>query len=382
MTSTSSRRYTVGISIFVNSKGKLALFENGLRQNVLFLYQLFLASPMCERVFLLNHGDSDPVDPFEEAGIKKEAIVRTKEVIDQLDYVISLGAALDAETVRELKQRSVPIIGYKCGNGGVIAMEALCADPPRPDAERYFDADYFDQIWMTPQHINTYRGWCETIYRVPVVEVGQVWSPHFIERRRKAGNLEYGFKAVHAPWRVGVLDPNITVMKTSHVPMLVCEAAWRKSPESFQSFYISNGSRYEKNQHFTGFYRSLESAKAGVMTLEPRFVGVDMIGEHCDAVITHHWENGLNYLYYEVLYGNYPLIHNSKFLGDCGYYYPDFDALVGGEMLVQAWNDHGANLKHYEQANKALLASVDPRSSEVINQHEQLLASVRKDKAA
>ena len=54
--------YTIGITIFVNAQGQLALFENGLRQNVLFLYRLFKSSPQCESVFLLNHGDGEPTE--------------------------------------------------------------------------------------------------------------------------------------------------------------------------------------------------------------------------------------------------------------------------------------------------------------------------------
>ena len=378
MTRESSQRYRIGITIFVNAVGELALFENGLRQNVLFLYQLFDASPRCEHVFLLNHGDAEPSNSEEETGIPADRIVRTHQVIDQLDFVISIGAALDHETVRELKQRGVPIISYKCGNGGVIAMEAMAADPPRGDAERYFDADYFDSIWMTPQHLHTYKRWCETLYRVPVLEVGQVWGAHFIEQRIRTARIDFGYSPKGEPWRVGVLDPNITVMKTSHMPMLVCEAAWRAKPAAFRSFYITNANRYADNPHFAGFHAALQSAQEGVMTLEQRFVGIDMIAEHCDAVVTHQWENGLNYLYYEVLYGGYPLVHNSPFLKDVGYYYPDFDAIGGGGVLVDAFARHDAELTAYRQAADRLIASVNPRSMEVIRRHEQLLLSTRR----
>ena len=53
------RSYTVGITIWVNAIGDMGLFENGLRQNVVFLYNLFRAAPNCRRVVLLNHGESD-----------------------------------------------------------------------------------------------------------------------------------------------------------------------------------------------------------------------------------------------------------------------------------------------------------------------------------
>ncbi len=53
------RGYVVGVTIFIKEGGELGLFENGLRQNVLFLYHLFRAAPDCARVLLLNHGDGE-----------------------------------------------------------------------------------------------------------------------------------------------------------------------------------------------------------------------------------------------------------------------------------------------------------------------------------
>ena len=80
---------------------------------------------------------------------------------------------------------------------------------------------------MTPQHIHTYRGWCELIYRCPVYEAPQVWCPLLIENADpeiSARSLALPSRP-KKPWRVGVMDPNITVMKTSpSSPMLVCEA--------------------------------------------------------------------------------------------------------------------------------------------------------------
>ena len=60
------------------------------------------------------------------------------------------------------------------------------------------------------------------------------------------------------------------------------------------------------------------------------------------------WENivsfqqnwGLNYLYLECLYLGIPLIHNSEFFEDCGYFYKDFD--------VDTAVKHIQNLKHHD----------------------------------
>jgi hypothetical protein len=365
--------YTVGITIFVKADGSLGLFENGLRQNVLFLYLLFRNSPNCARVYLLNHGDGDTPEIPPNLGIAPDAIVRTSEVINQLDYVIGLGAAIDRPTVDALKQHGCKLICYKGGNGAVISMEAIVAKPPRPDAELYFDHDYYDAIWMTPQHIHTYRGWCELIYRCPVYEVPQIWCPLLIEAADPEVRARFGYKRTNLPWRVGVMDPNITVMKTSHMPMLVCEAAFRRRADAFRAMYITNGWPYRESDHFRSFALSLDASKAGVMTIEPRFVSSHFLANHCDAVVTHHWENGLNYLYYEVLHGGYPLIHNSEFLRDYGYYYKDFDAESGADALLQSYAEHNGQLEEYRRRNEDLFERLNPTTPATIAVHEALL---------
>lgn len=368
--------YTIGISIFVKADGSLGLFENGLRQNVLFLYLLFKNAPNCARVYLLNHGESDdPVAP-EGLGIEPGAIVRTAKVIDELDYVIGAGAAIDRDTAMALRRRGCRMICYKGGNGAVISMEATAAKPPRPDAELYFDSDYYDAIWMTPQHIHTYRGWCQTLYRCPVFEVPQIWSPLMIQTAEPRIRDGFGYRPRGEQWRVGVMDPNITVMKTSHLPMLVCETAFRRRREAFRAMYITNAIQFKDEPHFSSFALSLEAAKAGVMTAEPRFVSSHFLTDHCDAVVTHHWENGLNYLYYEVLYGNYPLIHNSEFLKDYGYYYRDFDAESGADALLRAFDHHDGELEAYRARNAPLLRRLDPATPETIEAHEALMAQI------
>ena len=368
--------YTVGVTIFVKADNSLALFENGLRQNVLFMFQLFKASPNCKRVYLLNHGDGrDPIIP-EGLGIEPEDIVTTNDVMDELDYVIGLGAAIDRETVMALRERGCKFICYKGGNGGVISMEAIVARPPRGDAELYFDRDYYDAIWMTPQHMHTYRGWCETLYRCPVYEVPQIWSPLLIENSEPEIRERFGYRKTKEPWRIGVMDPNITVMKTSHLPMLVCEVAFRRQREAFKAMFITNSWQFREKPHFQSFFLSLEASKAGIMTAEGRFIGPHFLADHCDAVVTHHWENGLNYLYYEVLYGGYPLIHNSEFLKDYGYYYKDFDAESGADALLRAYTEHNDLLDDYKRRNAELIHRLNPRTPETIAAHEALLAKI------
>lgn len=372
--------YTVGITIYVGKDGELGLYENGLRQNVVFLWQLFDAAPGCARALLLNHGDGEFTGWPAGLGMERAEVVRTSdEVLDTLDNLIVLGAAVEPDLLRRARERGVRVIGYKGGNAAIISIEAMVAKPPRPDAERYFDAGCYDALWLTPQHMPTYAGWARTVYRAPVHQVPQIWAPTFIDNRRADLGDRFGYRpdedGVTRPWRVGIMEPNITVMKTSHLPMLVCEAAYRHRPDMFQAAYVTNALQLSDVPHFVSFSNALSIVKSGRMTFEPRFVSADFLANHADAIVVHQWENALNYLYYEVLHGGYPLIHNSHLLRDVGYYYPDFAADIGGQVLVEAWQRHDAELESYRKKVAGLTARLAPTSPANIELHERLLAA-------
>ncbi len=359
------RGYCVGITIFVGVGGDLGLYENGLRQNVIFLYQLYAADPDCRRVVLLNHGDGEFIGWPPSLGMGDAVVARTVEVAADLDVLIVIGTAVEPEQLAALRANGTRIIGYKGGNGAIISIEAMIAKPPRIDAERYFDLGLYDELWMTPQHVATYAGWCRTVYR----EIPQIWGPDFINNRAQALGSRFGYRPGRAKWRIGVMEPNITVMKTSHLAMLGCEAAYRRDPARFEAFLISNTATHRDNAHLISFANALSAVRDGKMTFEPRFVSADFLANHCDAIVTHHWQNGLNYLYYEVLHGGYPLIHNAELLRDYGYYYPEFAAEEAGDLLIAAARGHDTHLDSYRNDIARLVAQLDPRAAANIACH-------------
>ena len=373
--------YTIGLTMHVKKDGDLGLFENGLKQNVHFLHQLFANSPNCKRAFLLNHGEAAPVVP-KGYPIKAKDVVYTADVVDQLDYVIGVGTAIDRNLVDQLHSRGAKIVGYKGGNGAVMNMEALASSgyhggQPGVGSECYFDHTSFDAIWVTPQHMHTCRSWYETIYQAPVHEVPQVWSPALLEASKAPG---WGYKPGKRPWRVSILDPNNTVMKTSHWPMLVFERAFREAPERWASCMVCNSVQFVEDPAFKSFALAMTSAHArnaadtgSIMSFEPRAPTSQHMAAWTDAVITHQWENDLNYLYYDVLYGGYPLIHNSDALKDYGYYYESFDALDGVRALEAAYMTHDMRLATYRKHHAKLFNSLSPQSRALQEAHERLL---------
>lgn len=378
------RPYNVAISMDFTEAAFGGVFTNGLRQNNVFLYRMFQASKSCKNVWILNSGTLDFQFTDDALGVAPDAIVRFDEIKDQLDFLIVCGTRPGPPQLKYLRDRSCKIICYKGGNSAILSMEGVADADIDKYGELYFDRELYDALWLTPQHVRSYAGWARTIYGVPIHEVPQVWDPSFLQLQDEITRESFGYKKKKRgqKWKVGVTDPNITVMKTVHVPALVCEAAYRLAPKKFEKIYITNSLQFMKNAHFTSFLESLSAIRAGVMSVEQRFMLFDFLAKHVEAIVTHHWENGLNYLYYEVLFGNYPLIHNSSFLRDYGYYYEDFDAEAGGRALVRAMKEHDASLDQYRATNSRLFKRLDPKSPGNIRLHEGLLKATTQRPAA
>jgi hypothetical protein len=77
-------------------------------------------------------------------------------------------------------------------------------------------------------------------------------------------------------------------------------------------------------------------------------------------VVSHQWQTDQNYSYLDALHGDYPLVHNSPWLRDAGYYYPDFDIAEGTRQLLQAVHTHDAQLDDYRARSRRVFESVDP----------------------
>jgi hypothetical protein len=104
------------------------------------------------------------------------------------------------------------------------------------------------------------------------------------------------------------------------------------------------------------------------------------MSEHVDAVVSWQMENALNYMWYDVLYGNYPLIHNAHFIKDAGYYYEGFDVTMGKEKLLEAFETHDENFEQYKKQSKETIwehSSINPKNVEY---HEKLILDLYEKK--
>jgi hypothetical protein len=347
------RKLRVGVTIHLR-KGQQSIWENGIFQNCVFLVQLFNQSPAVEQAVLVNGGDSQVASDamlLQHAGIN---VIDLDQAMQTLDVVIEMSALLPDEWVQSFRQRGGRYAWMRVGNDYVIDIERAMFDKP---SGALCSAKTYDAVWTIPEYEHSCGDYFALTTRAPVRILPHLWTPLFFQQgiNTLPKGTPYGYQPGRARWRVCAFEPNVCMVKTSLIPMLVCEEAYRAQPAFLEALRVCNTMHIKDHATFLHFARRLDVVNHGLATFEGRFPVYQYMAERGDCIISHHWENGQNYLYYEALYGGYPLIHNSEFIKDCGYYYPEFDCQEGGRALLRAFAEHDRQLKDYKsQANRAL----------------------------
>ena len=367
------KKLNIGISISATKGANI--WANGISQNIAVLGQLLRKSPAFDKVWFLNGGDADEFPPelaFEGIDVP---LVRPQEVTHEINIVIEMGAILPIEWMRHIQALGAKIVCFGVGHNYNALAETIIFE--KPGGMFLSDSELRVETWGLPQHAKTCTPLMKALTRKPVIDMPHLWSPYFLDktiREAEAQGHRFGFQADHHTraakgWRMAIFEPNIAVVKNAWIPMLVCEDACRKNPESVSYMMVMNSFHMKEHLTFNRFASNLDLTKHGKASYEPRqpFVAI-MAGNSMDAVVAHHWECGMNYSYYDALYGGYPLIHNSAYLRDAGVgiFYPGFSAREGAQALVEAWNQPPEYWQDYERKAKDYLWTLHPEHPENI----------------
>jgi len=366
------------IGISIHSHQGQSAWENGLIQNVIFLTQCLREVPFVREVILLDAGDGAEL-PAEFLQLVPGSRVARPEQVEQLDLIIEM-ADLDAAWLAHMRERGAKVVCFVAGQPYAGMTESQIFNKPG----RVSKFDRCDEIWLLPEY-REFAAMLRSLHRCPVKLSLYLWAPDFIELRKAAlGELgtRYGWRAAQRPagWRVGMLEPNISVVKSSSIPMLACDQAYRERPEAIHHMLVYNSQHLAEHRTMLHFANSLELVKQHRATFLGRHDVVSVLASHVDAVVSHQWTDDQNYLYLDVLYGGYPLIHNSLWLGDAGYYYPEFDAHAAAQALLLAHATHDENLTGYNERTRQIIERVDPRNPVNVESHASLLLGLLGDR--
>lgn len=362
-------------------------WASGIQQNVLFLAEaLHLAG--VESHLLVHDRKHLNAKRKEDLGIPRGVKVTSYENIHAagFDVVIQMGLTINLSDLTKLRDAGVTLISYKCGNEFFVTTETLIyrteANPTLQPVELHAagEAGIFKEIWSIPQMMNPCSKYWTTLYRTPVIEAPFVWSPSLLRKVGAEKKHSYTKRDKHT--RLAIMEPNISFMKHFLPALLVCENAYREGSE-IDRVYLTNidnkTSKFPINiPHVNHVVKCLDlHAVRKALSVESRYNALYFASRHADAVVSWQMENNLNYLYLDLAWTGWPIIHNGSLCPDVGYYYEGFDYEEGGRVLKAALEGHGADGEYLER-NRAVIDRYLPTNAALQARYVEMLEAVRR----
>lgn len=356
-------KLNVGVTILLR-KGAQSFWENGIFQNCYFLSQLLTRCDELGEVYLVAVGEGGQEEMQQFLRNAPVPVIRLEDAHDALDAIVEMSVGLPPEWVNPFREKGGKVISYSVGNDLIIDMERLCYQLPNawlvPDSPR-------DAVWTLEEYRNTGKPYYQTLLRAPVRIMPHLWCEDMLEAALESEPSlcgRFGYRTMQergqARWRATIMEPNVSSVKTSFIPLFICEALHRKQPQLLEHVYALNTQQLMEHAVFAGIMRDLDITQHGLVSFEGRHPSYQVFTDYTDVLVTHQQENAQNYLYYEALYGGYPLVHNSHLLGDCGYRYHGFDCEEGADALLHAFENHDANIADYRKRSADFLATLRP----------------------
>lgn len=367
----------IGITIGLRESNE-SLWINGIKQNALFLAKLLMKSSRGYRVTLVNTTDV----PLNDALSWDRRIFDTQPfsvMKDALDVLIELGGQIDGEQTAYLKALGVKIVSYCCGVEYINAMESMLF------GRRMWDALFinrgYDEVWAIPQIAPSSLPFLQSLRRCPGRVVPFVWDPMFLTERTRLmpEHGEYRASGKRAK-RLTVMEPNQDVVKFCVYPMLIIDEAYRRDPDVISFAHVTNAARLAHDSpEFVMLMNYLEIVRASKASFVGRFDTPAFLAEFTDVVVSHQWDNPLNYFYFDVCWQGYPLVHNAHLIQDLGYYYPGNDVQTGADVLMDVLREHDVDWEGHAARQRGLLRRYTSKNPALVAEYDTLIANLVND---
>ena len=404
MTKTGTQPKVIGITLGIHS-AKESMWINGIKMNAIFLANALKAAG--HHVYLLDTNKVVKRDELTGKLTSDELMWEDEEFPcydfykkgRECDILICLGTTLGPKQAREWKagRKYKKIIKYACGNNYVIDMENMIFRED-PGVRPTYNPE-FDGIWYVPQQGYQNHEYYRVTNRLLPHQVNCVpfvWDPMFIDRSEQFygdtfdadGNKMPTIEGVVPVYKPGkkpedkqliVFEPNLNVVKFSMIPLLIANDYLLKGGDVFKKFHIVSAQRLYKNPFWKEFVGGLDIGvnknKDGdpLLQVQHRWPVHYLLAQWSDIVISHQWENPLNYAYLDCLYLQFPLIHNADFIKDAGYYYPDFEIGKGADLLNHVMKNHDVNMEAYNEQSEEVLTRYTILNEDLVLTYSKLI---------
>lgn len=361
---------------------RASLFSNGIVQNAYFLHQCLEARGYtCQ--FLC--GEPNP-SPFEHGRLSLKQITTDPSIFNPSDYhtIITVTRRISPEIYKLCTRNQIGVISLVCGNCYVMDQEDFVRGLVGNSITYLGGSRNIDEQWVIPSYHHSLE-YLQLIRKKPAVLVPHLWSPsilnHFTPRilNKPSSTLFFDVRRpVHKKINIVIMEPNMSTMKTAWMPILACEKLHIQYPELIEHVFVFN---FPEHKNAWDMMESL-AVSSKVRRFNRKSVAEIMLhfntqSDRFPIFLSHQMLNSLNYVYYELLYYGYPLVHNSPDLDGCGYLYPENHISKCAEQILCAHRTHNSMFETYKENATKYLNRVDPFDVGVQNAFEtRMVASM------
>lgn len=359
---------------------KASLFSNGIIQNAYFFYQCCAAMGYTCQLLCPEPNPS----PFEHKDLSVKQITTDDSLFNASEYhtIVLITRDISKEVYELLKRHKVGIVTLVCGNNYMYDQEDFVKGL-KGNVNKYLGASRnIDEQWLIP----SYRyalDYMEIIRKKPAYLVPHLWSPEIIREytprtiRKPESSLIYtNAKRNLKKINIVILEPNLNFFKTGWTPLIAAEKLHTMHPELIEFVYMFNFPSHEHAYKMTdamSLGSKIRKFERKSMPEILHFFNND--SEYIPIFVSHQVLNSLNFLYYELLYYGFPLVHNSPDLDGCGYSFPENNIVKCVEQILYAQKHHDKGIETYKEKAKEYLKRVDPMDPVVQKTFDQMLTA-------
>jgi hypothetical protein len=342
---------TIGITVNLEAN----IFSNGINQNGIYLANLLNKLGYTTYLIYAKNPGSDPIKE-----VRDIKVITFEDAFNvNFSIIIQLGITISQINFNKFKHKNkdVKLVSYKCGNDFVIDMESIFFNAHEKRTETLVtsnkDLDLKpDQIWSIPQNANANLQYFSFMTgQDNATPVPFIWDPMALDSECE----DHGYQPYTKRdlTKIAVMEPNLGVTKNILLPLAILERQY-KNHANFDKVYLIGAEKLKSNKRLIQILAHTEIHKNKLVTAEPRIPTLDVLNKHMDVVLSWQWENNLNYLWIDVAWMGWPVVHNGSMCQDIGYYYPGFDISKGQESLQKVLTSHNLDVDYLERNRKAI----------------------------
>jgi hypothetical protein len=371
----------IGITLALKDNQE-SIWTNGIKQNVLFLARMLKMSTKNYEVCILN---TINLDWSKKPHYLKEIdIYNFNEKFMDMDLIIVMGAQVHTDDLKKFKEgNNKKVISYKAGNNYILHVEDTLF---KEEKSSQYEKEY-DEVWYIPQQHENNHGYYHTLYRTPSIVVPFLWDSVYLDEALKDVDTSFNkgsFKkdSKYNPNKekkvIGVMEPNLNVIKYALIPAMITEESYRTEigKNKIEKLMLTNAEKLGKNKSFMSIIKTFDLYNDKKITAEARYQTSYIVSQYFDIVVSHQIMNALNYLYLDVAYMGFPVLHNAYMCKDIGYYYEGSSTVDGAKMLNWILENHDKNLEEYGNRTKKVLERYSINNPILIETYDKLIENL------